>query len=460
MDTELTKNKSNRNNENKMLTFYDHVPRFLEGSDSPRAYLERCINTIIKREAEVQAFVSMNLVRARADADASTMRYAAGKPLSLVDGMPIGVKDLFETEDLPTEVGSPLFKGKCTDRDAAVVQGLREAGAIILGKTVTAEFGFYSPGPTRNPLDITRTPGGSSSGSGAAVGAGMVPVAIGTQVVGSLIRPSSFNGNFGFKPTFGAINSSGAHSNLSQSVLGMHAGSLTDAWIASFEAARFAGGDPGHPGLYGIDEPMMSTKPKALARIETAGWQKCSPEVRELFERLVKRIEEKGVNITDRFCDINVESFESSVEPALDITNDICGYEFRWPLSSYQRRGPNAISSNIAQRLERWKSIENETYRNLLQQREKIRSQHERLKDSVTALITLSATGAAPKGLEYTGDPIFAVTSSILGAPAISLPLLEVDGMPLGIQIIGYKHRDAELFGIARWIMSIFDHKV
>src|SRR5262249_47181188 len=152
-----------------------------------RAYLERCLETIGQREPEVKAFTAMNDTGARAAADASAARWKAGKPLSLIDGMPIAIKDLLETKDMPTEMGCAAMKGNCPKRDNAAVGGLRQAGAVILAKTVTAELGGFHPGATTNPFDKARTPGGSSSGSAAAVGANMVPAAIGTQVGGSII---------------------------------------------------------------------------------------------------------------------------------------------------------------------------------------------------------------------------------------------------------------------------------
>lgn len=440
----------------RLLTFHDHIPHFLDGSDTPRAYLERCVETIGEREPDVAAFASLNIEGARAAADASSARYREETPLSPIDGMPIGIKDLFETEDMPTGLGSPLFKNRNSGRDAAVVDGLRRAGAIILGKTVTTEFGFYNPGPTRNPFDLSRTPGGSSSGSGAAVGARLVPVAIGSQVVGSLIRPSSFNANFGFKPSFGAINRGGAHSNLSQTVLGTQAGSLSDAWIAARVAAQFAGGDPGHVGLTGSMDLPGAVCPASLARLDTPGWQSCPPAVQARFDEAMAKIAQAGVTVLSQTDDDKIAAFEKTMDQALTVTNDICGYEFLWPLKQYEKRGPDAISENIATRLRTWERIDRETYTGLLAQRDAMRAAQMAFEGSVSAFITLSATGAAPVGLETTGDPVFAVCSSILGAPAINLPLLEVDGMPLGFQIIGYPTRDEDLFAIAHWILDVF----
>jgi len=164
------------------LTFFDAMPRFRDGGDTPRAYLERCLEVIADREPVVKAWVVLNLPGARAVADASTERYRRGHPISPIDGMPVGIKDLIETKDLPTGHGCAAFAGNETRRDSAIVRALRDAGAAILGKTVTTEMGGAFPGPTTNPFDPERTPGGSSSGSAAVIAARMVPVAIGTQV--------------------------------------------------------------------------------------------------------------------------------------------------------------------------------------------------------------------------------------------------------------------------------------
>src|SRR5438445_13235632 len=169
---------------------------------------------------------------------------------------------------MPTQMGSPLFAGWRGERDAAAVYALREAGAVIVGKTVTTEFAATHPRGTRNPHDPRRTPGGSSSGSAAAVATGMVPAALGTQVVGSILRPASFCGCVGFKPTVGAINRGGSHDGLSQSVHGPIAASLPEAWQVAYEIAERAGGDPGFPGLYGPATPPAPLQPRKLAVLE------------------------------------------------------------------------------------------------------------------------------------------------------------------------------------------------
>src|SRR2546425_4972009 len=246
--------------------------RLARGADTPRDFLERCLADIAALEPKIGAFVSLNLEGARAAADQSPARWRAGRPRSKIDGMPIGIKDIIETADMPTENGSPLFAGFRSERDGASVAALREAGAVVLGKTVTTEFASTEPRGTRNPHDPRRTPGGSSSGSAAAVTTGMVAAALGTQVVGSIIRPSSFCGCVGFKPTVGAINRGGSHDYLSQSCTGVLAATLDDAWLVAREVSRRAGGDPGFHGLIGPDMTPRAKAPGTLALLETPGW--------------------------------------------------------------------------------------------------------------------------------------------------------------------------------------------
>src|SRR5262250_3744408 len=270
----------------KALTFHDAVAGFRSGADTPRAYLERCLETIEKRDSVVKAFVALNPVSARAAADASTTRWKDRRPLSPMDGLPIGIKDLLETNDMPTEMGCEAYRGNFPKRDNAAVWALRQAGAIILGKTATAEIGGSHPGPTTNPFDSARTPGGSSSGSAAAVAARMVPAAIGTQVGGSIIRPAAFCGNVALKPTQGGINR-GERQATSMSTHGVHAGCIEDMWRVAIEIAERAGGDRGCLGLFGPRQPPAALKPERLVVLETEGWTELEGADRSAFEALL-----------------------------------------------------------------------------------------------------------------------------------------------------------------------------
>ena len=216
-------------------------PEFIAGTDGPRAFLDRCLAIIEALEPGVQAFVTLDVAAAERAADAAQARWRAGRPLSPIDGMPVGVKDVIETADMPTQMGSPLFAGYRSGRDAASVTALRRAGAIILGKTVTTEFAHQQTGKTRNPNNLAHTPGGSSSGSAAAVAAGMVPVATGTQTAGSVIRPGAYCGVAAFKPSYKLIPTIGVKCYAwSLDTVGLYGAAVSDV---AFAAAAMTGRD-------------------------------------------------------------------------------------------------------------------------------------------------------------------------------------------------------------------------
>jgi len=266
------------------IAFFPAAADHEAGKDTPRDFLERCLARLEEFEPAVGAFVCHDIAAARTAADRSTERWRTGRPLSPIDGIPLGIKDIIETADMPTEQGSPLFVGCRTERDAASVAALREAGAVILSKVVTTEFAATEPRGTRNPWDTERTPGGSSSGSAAAVACGIVPAALGTQVVGSILRPASFCGCVGFKPSVGGINRGGSYDYFSQSCTGVLAASLEDAWLVAINISTRSGGDPGYPGLQGPPDPPPAHRPRALAVLQTAGWEVAAPEARRAFE--------------------------------------------------------------------------------------------------------------------------------------------------------------------------------
>src|SRR5277367_2465336 len=237
--------------------------------------------------------------------------------------MPIGIKDIIETIDMPTENGSPLFVGFQGNRDAASVAALREAGAVIVGKTVTTEFAWMHPRATRNPWDLSRTPGGSSSGSAAAVAVGAISVGVGTQVFGSILRPSSFCGCFGFKPTVGAINRGGSHDALSQSTHGPIAASLPEAWQVAYEISRRVGGDPGFPGLYGPPTCPGPSAPRRLAVLETDGWALATPGAKAAFAEASARLKSAGVALVTRHENEQIAAVEDAIHGARELSAGI-----------------------------------------------------------------------------------------------------------------------------------------
>lgn len=423
---------------------------------TPRDLLEACLEVIARREQTVGAFVVLAPEEARRAADVSTERWRAGRPLSPIDGMPVAIKDIFETADLPTGQGSPLWEGFATRRDAASVQALRAAGAIILGKATTTEFAASATfARTTNPHDPARTPGGSSSGSAAAVGAGMVPAALGTQVVGSILRPSSFCGCVGFKPSVGGLNRGGSYDYLSQSCTGVIAASLADAWAVARAIADRVGGDPGYVGLSGEADLTRAVKPARLAVLETAGWAARSDGARRAFDGARERLSAAGVELVGRRDDPEIEAVEAAVADAFSMTRRINEFESRWPLGTYAERDASKLSATARERLRDGSAMTQEEYRELLTRRVATREAFARVAARYDAAVTLAATGAAPVGLESTGNPAMNVTASLLGTPALSLPVLEDEGLPLGLQLIGAADRDAALFELAAGVLAI-----
>ena len=439
-------------------SYFEATAKFADGSDTPRAFMDRCIGDIERLDGDVQAFVVTGLDAARAAADESTARWAAGKQLSPIDGMPIGVKDIMETAEFPTEQGSPLFKGWKGARDCAAVAALREAGAIMVGKTVTTEFAATHPGVTRNPWDLERTPGGSSSGSAASVAAGMVPGALGSQVIGSTIRPASYCGIFGYKPSVGGINRGGSFDGFSQSSTGILAASLAETWSLTREITSRAGGDAGYPGVMGPMDLPSARKPSKVAILQTAGWAKATDQAKAELQRAVDAMKAAGIEVADRDSDSAVAGVEDAIANAMKLSMDINAWEGRWPLNTYYRdMDPSGLSESAQGRLKQAVSMSQEEFVDLLAERERVRGVYAGLKGTFDATITLSAPGAAPKGLEWTGDPLFTVHTSLISMPTLSLPVLEDEGLPLGLQVVGFTGEDADLFAVAGSLLALFE---
>lgn len=430
---------------------------FADGAGSPRAFLEDCIGAIDAAEPVVGAFAATDLESARADADASAARWRAGRQLSAVDGMPVGVKDIMETVGMATEQGSPLFAGWRGGRDCAAVAALREAGAVVIGKTVTTEFAATHPRGTRNPWDPERTPGGSSSGSAAAVAAGMAPAALASQVIGSTIRPASYCGVFGYKPSLGGINRGGSFDGFSQSCTGVIAAALEDAWAVAREAAARAGGDPGHAGITGPLSLPPAAAPARVAVLETAGWEAATDDARAALDDARRRIAGAGTEVVDRASSPAVAALEDAIRDAMDVSMRINAWEGRWPLNTYRRDMDASLLSPVALgRLAEAEALDQDAYAGLLARREGVRAVHAALAGEVDACVTLSAPAAAPAGLDWTGDPSFTVHTSLIGAPSLSLPLLADDGLPLGLQVTGFPGADAGLMAAAGAVAALW----
>jgi Asp-tRNA(Asn)/Glu-tRNA(Gln) amidotransferase A subunit family amidase len=437
-----------------MRSYLAATRNFASGNATPRRFLERSLELLESWEPRIGAFVCTNLPAARAAADRASERWRAGRPLSPIDGMPIGIKDVIETFDMPTQMGSPLFLGWRSEKDSASVRALRDAGAVIVGKTVTTEFAASEPRGTRNPWNAAHTPGGSSSGSAAAVAVGIVGAALGTQVIGSIIRPASFCGCVGFKPTVNAINREGSHDYQSQSCTGILAASLQDAWQVAHEIVARVGGDAGTPGLRGPDTIPPAEKPRRLAVLETGGWDAASVGAKQRLGEFVMRLKSAGIEIRTRDNDDKVAALETDLVNAMELSHRCNGWETRWFIRAMRERNAEALSRSILDRAQRYQDMTLADHRADLRERARVRAVHAELAANCDACITLAAPNHAPEGLGSTGNPEFAVPASLLGVPALSLPLFEVNDMPLGLQVIGYFDRDADAFATAAWLMS------
>ena len=447
----------------KALSFHDATASFRDGADTPRAYLERCLETIADREPVVQAFAHLNEDGAREAADASTARWKEGHPVSAIDGMPVGIKDLLETKDMPTQMGCDAFHGNFPRRDNAAVWALRDAGAVVFGKTVTAELGGSHPGPTTNPFDPSRTPGGSSSGSAAAVGARMMPAAIGTQVGGSIIRPAAYCGNVALKPSQGGINR-GERQATSQSTHGVHAGCIEDMWRVAIEIASRCGGDRGDLGLCGPATAPAAVRPERLIVLESEGWAELDDNSKIGFEAVLESLAQAGVAVIRRADNPLVEALEVAVGNGRATCGRVTGWENRWFGRNLVNESPNGVSARYRAGLEAAETMTHDAYRAAVNVRAAAQVHHRAVAPVADAVISLACPGPAtpwsgdvpgePQLPRPTGDHVFNAPSSMLFAPVVTMPLLGVGGLPVGIQVMGQREEDARMTAIARWILE------
>ncbi len=439
------------------VSFARAVPDFVSGKTTPRSFLERCLEVIAQRDRDVRAFVTLNAKGARQSADAATRRYRAGKPLSPIDGCPVAIKDIIATADMPTQMNSPAFKGWQSGQDAACVQALRRGGAVIIGKTVTTEFAIGYSGLTTNPFDPDRTPGGSSSGSAAAVGAGMVPAALGTQTGASTLRPASYCGAVGFKPTIGALHTGGVHPlSATCDHLGIIAGTLEDTWRIASQISLGIG-SPGHAFLTGAGPELPAPrKPRRLIRLYTRGWTEIDSETENAFAAVIDALAQAGVEIASRDNDGAIAKLEDELDQGVDGGMAIVAYEMKWPFEDYIARFGKVIGKRIHELIERAGKLQPCEYEALLEKRRRMQQWVHAAAEDAEGFITLASSGPAPVGLDYTGSRIFPSYGSWLGLPAFSLPLMQSQGLPVGLQLIGVPGGDGALCATANWIMREF----
>jgi Asp-tRNA(Asn)/Glu-tRNA(Gln) amidotransferase A subunit family amidase len=428
-----TKARASRMPELNRLSAAEIVRATTAGEVTCEAVVRDCLARIAAREPDVHAWATVDaqlaLKQAR-DLD----RAGARGPLH---GVPIGVKDIIDTADLPTEMGSPIYRGHRPASDAACVALVRAAGAVILGKTVTCEFAGMTPGITTNPHDAAHTPGGSSSGSGAAVADFMSPAAFGTQTGGSVLRPAAYCGVFGFKPSFGAFNRRGVYPAAeSLDTIGQIARSLDDIELISDVLE-----------LRPPSAPRSLERPPRIGLCRTPLWHTAQPETVAAVEDAAARLAKAGAPVRDV---VLPEEFSGLRNAARETINN---YERAAAMGHEWNSHREAISERLRKRIEIGRKMPHGEYLAALRLGEDCRARLPEVFDGLDVLLAPCANGEAPRGLADTGDPGFQAIWTMLYTPALALPTHRgPNSLPVAIQLVAQRHDDRRLFACARWV--------
>ena len=397
-------------------TAIEAARRIADGTLTSEALVRACLDRISEREPLVQAWQHLDM-----DAAMNMARHVDRFGSGPLKGIPIGVKDIIDTVDMPTGYGSPLYETSRPPRDAACVALARHAGALILGKTVTTEFAYFQPGKTRNPHNPDRTPGGSSSGSAAAVASGRVPLAFGTQTAGSIIRPASFCGCVGYKPTFGLIDRTGVRPFAdSLDTVGVFATTVQDAGF-------FASVIAGRPNLHIADEVF---RPR-IGLTRTHAWEAAEPATATALDEAAARLRAAGLEIRE-------VALPERWRGLLEAQKTIMAFEAARSHAPEMLTAPDRLSVKLRELLEAGAVIAAEDYDAAKVLVAEARAGFGNVLDGLDVLLTPSAPGEAPVGLGATGDPVFNRLWTALGVPCISVPgLTGPTGMPVGVQVVG-----------------------
>jgi Asp-tRNA(Asn)/Glu-tRNA(Gln) amidotransferase A subunit family amidase len=431
------------------LTAHGMRESLASGAISAVELTRACLDRIAQREQQVQAWTLLDPTHALAQAEALDARRRAGLPIGPLHGIPVGIKDIIDTSDLATENGTVLDAGRRPEKDAWLVARLRAAGAVILGKTVTAECAYLAPGKTRNPHDPQRTPGGSSSGSAAAVAAGMAPLAVGTQTGGSVIRPASYCGVVGFKPSFGLIPRSGVlRASRRLDTVGGFGRCVEDVALLADVMAGHDAADPdtrisATPQLLptALAEPPL---PPQFAFVKTPAWANIDGDAAEGFAELLEVL-------GDQCDDIALPPLFAE---GAEAHRRIMLAEMSHNLRHYYDRGAARLAPQTRAVVEQGRQIAATEYLASLDWRNILYAGLEEIFERYDAILTPAATGEAPAGLDSTGSSAFNVLWSLAGVPAITLPLLSgAHGLPVGVQLIGPRGGDGRLLRTARWLL-------
>lgn len=426
----------------------DFAAAVREGRTTCEDMVSACLDRIRAADPDVEAWAFLDPDYALDQARRADAARQQGQSLGPLHGVPVGIKDIIDTEDMPTEDGTVLHQGRRPDHDATVVSLLRAAGAVIMGKTVTTEFAVYHPGKTRNPHDPNRTPGGSSSGSAAAVAAGMVPLAIGSQTNGSVIRPAAYCGVVGYKPSHGTISRHGVlHMSYALDHLGVFAASVEDAaGLAELLMAY----DPQDPDMRPSARPELARTaledpplPPRLAFVKSPVWDQAEPDTQAAFAELVEFLGDRAVEM----------ELPSVFDEAVELHRTIMEADIAVSFAPDYERGKDRLSAVLREMIERGQRVPAGDYIRAVARIPLLNGAVEPFYDAFDAILTPATTGEAPRGLDSTGSPVFCTIWTLLGAPAVTLPLLQgPDGLPLGVQLVGRRGDDARLLRTARWL--------
>jgi Asp-tRNA(Asn)/Glu-tRNA(Gln) amidotransferase A subunit family amidase len=424
------------------------------GEVTSQELVRACLDRIAELEDRVGAWAHLDPDHALKQARDRDLSRREGKDVGSLHGIPVGVKDIFDTLDMPTEDGTVLHAGRQTVADATVVALLREAGAVIMGKTVTTELAVYTPGKTRNPHDFARTPGGSSSGSAAAVAAFMVPLAIGTQTNGSVIRPASYCGVYGYKPSHGLIS---RHGVLRQSrpldQVGVFARNVEDAALIAEQLMAFDDRDPDmRPRARLKLAETASTEPPfppRFAFVKSPVWDQAEEDMKAAFAELAEHL---GENVRE------VE-LPAIFNEAVAWHRAVMEADLARSFAREYARGKDQLSATLREMIERGQKVLAMDYNRAVDQISTLNGMLEEIFEWHDAILTPAATGEAPAGLESTGSPIFCTLWTLCGMPAISLPILQgAHGLPMGVQLVGPRFDDAKLLRSVRWLVNLVVH--
>lgn len=415
------------------------------------------INTLLehidKIEPKIQAWTWLDAAVARKKAADCDQKLQLGQAPPFC-GIPIGIKDIISTAGIPTGMGSSIYADHIPEYSAAVVEKLEAAGAIILGKTVTTEFAYSYPGPTHNPWNVAHTPGGSSSGSVAAVASGMVPLALGSQTMGSVIRPAAFCGIVGYKPSYGLISRFGMHPfSPTLDHVGVFARRVWDAWQL---VAVLSGPDERDPSTTGqtlsAPDPIVKTRipvPK-LGVLKTPWWDQAEPSQKAYFLQCVGDLQKAGAAV-------EVWEGHPAFAEGPNIVSTIMAYEAAQIYSSLSEHFSQDLSQALKDLITEGSQLSRATYESALAHREQLRQRWQESNVDFDGILTLPALGPAPKGLTSTGDALFCKTWTLCGIPAITLPTgISPQGLPLGTQLLGRWGEDESLLRTALWCESIW----